>query len=144
MPQGFLQGAGCRALSIRLKASRDEGAFVAVLGKVGIGAAGQDVRPCGLELGARLLEGSRDTVSADAAMRERKEPAEPSPLVGILRHPGPLGDRADLHIAVEDLPAFLVAVFLAVSGEGVHGCRIARATRRGKPVDLVAGLRNHH
>jgi hypothetical protein len=98
-----------------------EGALVAVLGKVGIGAAGQDVSPCGFEVGTRFLEGRRNTISAGAATREREEPAEPSPLLDILRHTRALADPSDFDVAIENSSTLAVAVLIAAAGEGGHG-----------------------
>jgi hypothetical protein len=44
---------------------RGGGALVAVLGKVRIGTPRQDVNPCSFEVGARLLEGWRNTLTAN-------------------------------------------------------------------------------
>ena len=59
-------------------------------------------------------------ISADAAMRERKEPAMPAPLLDVMRHPGALAYPSDLDVAIEDTPAFLLEVLFAAAGEGRH------------------------
>jgi hypothetical protein len=50
-------------------------------------------------------------------MLEWKEPAEPSPLRDILRHARALADAANADVALEDLPAFMMAMLLAAAGE---------------------------
>jgi len=99
---------------------REVRALEAVFVEVGIAAAGQDVSPCGFESIARFLEGRRNTMGADAAMRDRKEPAVPAPLLGILRDARALADPSDFDVAIENAPTLAVAVLIAVPSEGGH------------------------
>ena len=61
----------------------------------------------------------RDAPGDDA--RARIEAAAPAPLIDVGWHAGADPDRPDLHIAIENLPAFAVAVFRSAAGEGGHG-----------------------
>ena len=92
---------------------REVRALEAVFVEVGIAAAGQDVSPCGFERIARLLEGRRNTMGADTAMRERKEPAVPALPFGILRDARALADPSDFDVAIENAPTLAVSVLIA-------------------------------
>ncbi len=48
----------------------------------------------------------------------RIEAALPAPLIGVDRHAGAPGDRADLDVALEDAPAVAVRALVAAAGEG--------------------------
>ena len=60
-----------------------------------------------------------------------------NPMIGVARHAGGDSDPTDRHVTIEDLPAFLRAVFEAAATEAGkfnksgHGARRAPACRRG-------------
>jgi hypothetical protein len=99
---------------------REVRALEAVFVEVGIAAAGQDVSPCGFERIAGLLEARRNTMGADTALRERKEPAVPAPLLGILRDARALADPSDFDVAIENAPTLAVSVLIAAASKGGH------------------------
>jgi hypothetical protein len=53
-------------------------------------------------------------------MRAGIEAARPSPRIFIMRNAGSDRDRADLLVAVIDVPAFLAGVGRSAAGEGGH------------------------
>src|SRR5882757_2270566 len=82
-----------------------EGALASILDEVGFRASGQVVLPLGFKVAPGRLEARRITAPASAAMRWRVEAAVPSPLRGAEWHARLDGDRADLNVAVVDVPA---------------------------------------
>src|SRR5258705_3746575 len=79
-----------------------------------------------------LCQGRRAAVAVLAWLRSRIEAAAPAPLVDVDRDAGADPDRADLHVAIENLPAFSVGVFRAAARQRGHGAIEARRGRRGK------------
>lgn len=104
------------------------GALTPVALEVGLGAPGQVSGPGVGESGARLLQGRRCPVGSQAPVGGGGEPAVPAPMVYVLRDIGALTDPADADIAVEHLPALLVAVLLAAAGEGGQAYRLSGTT----------------
>ena len=63
-----------------------------------------------------------------ARMRARVKTAAPFPRIGVVRIAGALGNRADMNIAVVNVPALSV-VFGSVAGEFGHGPSLLRLAR---------------
>ena len=103
-------------------------ALPSILGEVRLGAAGQIVSPRGLEVGPRLLK----RLGGAVVMRAGIEPATPAPLIDVGKDAGADPNRADLNVAIENLPAFGVGVFRAAAGEDEHGAIEARRERLSK------------
>jgi hypothetical protein len=83
-------------------------ALAAVFLEIGRLAPRQVFRPSRIKVGTRLLETFSRSVGMLAPMRHGIKPAAPAPLIDVMGNAGTLGDGADTHIAVEDMPAFLV------------------------------------
>jgi hypothetical protein len=74
-------------------------------------------------------------------MRARIEAAAPSPLIDVDRDTGADPDRADLHVTIENLPAFGVGVSRAAAGEGGHTAILAASrTSESRPQGLSAEI----
>jgi hypothetical protein len=85
--------------------------------KIGLGALRQEHQPRALEIGAGLFEGRGSVGLMFPRMRARIEAAAPFPRMGVVRVAGALGNRADMNIAVVNVPAVAV-VFGSAAGEG--------------------------
>ena len=102
--------------------------FCAVL----LGAAGEVVRPSGLEGGAGLFE--RLGVSLRVALSRPVVEADlPFPMFLVVRDAGARSYRADAGIAVIDVPAFMVDVGFAAPGERAHQSFRPAALRASLP-----------
>jgi hypothetical protein len=109
-----------------------------VLVKVGLCASGQVVSPCGLKSTAGLIEAFGNAMGAEAAMRQRKEPAVPTPLLDTLRHSRAFADPSHLHIAIEDLPAFRSAARSWAMPALTRRREKDRQQRARKPLQIAA------
>jgi hypothetical protein len=94
-----------------------------------LGSGRQELAPCGLEIGPRLVERRRGAALMFAGMGSRIKPATPAPRVGIGWITRADRHRCDAHIAVVDQPGLLRA-----SG-------LRRRVRAGMPYDSPIGLR---
>ncbi|MGA7072745.1 hypothetical protein [Bradyrhizobium sp.] len=81
---------------------------------------GQEGFPICLEADTCSLEAGRRAVAVLARMQARIEAARPLPLVSIERNAGAFAHRADVHVAVIDVPSDLVRIVGASAGEGLH------------------------
>src|SRR5450432_2155918 len=76
-------------------------------------------------------------------MRSRVEPAVPSPLRSAEWHAGLHGDRADVDVAEEDVPAVL-ALGIAAAGKFGHGPLKRGRASHGKPLRVAVRRRARH
>ena len=136
-PQLRHLGRQLRAGVVHHVLPRRPGALTAVPVEVGLCAVGQVGVPGSGEVGPRLLESRGGAVRPQATVDRREEAAAPAPLIDVDRDPGALGDRADLHVAIEDVPAFLMAVLCAASGERGHGLLNRGQPGIGKPLRVA-------
>ena len=60
------------------------------------------------------------------------EAAGPAPLIGVDRNSGATADRADVHIAIVDMPGLALVAVGAAADEGGHTLRIPHADRQRK------------
>ena len=93
--------------------------------------------PSRLEVGPRLVEGGRSAGRALARVRSRIEAAAPAPTRLIMRDAGADRNRADLHVSVIDVPAFLASIFRSAAGKGGHAPMIPPISPAVKPLRLV-------
>jgi hypothetical protein len=107
----------------------------------GLGPLGRKHLPCPFEVGARLVKGGGGARCALARLRSRIETAAPAPWCLIVRDAGSNRDRADVHIAAIDQPAFFASVVVAAAGEDGHGEMIPPIGPEVKPLRLDAGRR---
>ena len=63
--------------------------------------------PCILEFDAGLVEGGRSAVGTFPRVTAGIEPASPAPRIFARRHAGAGRDRAETHVAIEHVPAFV-------------------------------------
>jgi hypothetical protein len=85
-----------------------------------IGQCRQERLPCGLKVGARQVEGLSRAIPILPDLGSRVEAEDPAPLINIDRSAGAERDRADMDIAVVDVPAFLAGVSRSATGELGH------------------------
>jgi hypothetical protein len=88
--------------------------------KVGFTQPRQQRAPGSLKTASRLFERRRNATGAITPMRHRIEAATPTPLILVDGHAGSDTDRADLHVAEIDVPAFFAGFRTAAAGEGGH------------------------
>jgi hypothetical protein len=88
--------------------------------EVGLSALRQKDTPGGLEVGPGLIEGRGRAGGALTGVTARIEPAGPAPKGLIARDTDTLGNRADAHVAIEYLPAFLAGISRSAAGELGH------------------------
>ena len=81
--------------------------------------------PVGLEADAGLVKSRRRTAGAFAGLAARIEAASPAPRIFIVPDAGAVRDRADMDVAVIDVPAVL-AFGIAAASEGGHTPMIPR------------------
>src|SRR3981081_415160 len=62
-------------------------------------------------------------------MTARIETTRPAPWIFVMRNAGSERDRADVHVAIVDVPAFFAGVSQSAAGAGAHAAMI--------PVDLT-------
>jgi hypothetical protein len=89
--------------------------------EVSVGPLRQEGAPRDLECGASGLERHGGTGAAFARSTAGLEAAIPLPLGCCAGVADAFRDRADLHVAVVDAPAFLRETAIASAGEGGHG-----------------------
>jgi hypothetical protein len=87
--------------------------------EVGTGERWQDRAPCGLEVGARVVEIDGGIALVAVRFDAWIETAPPFPLVDVDRAARTPGDRADMNIAKIDVPA-VGALGIAAAGQGRH------------------------
>jgi hypothetical protein len=97
--------------------------------KIGLGAVRQEHQPRAPEISTGLLEGRGGVGLMFTRMRSRIETAAPFPLIGVMRIAAADRDRADMHIPVVDVPAFLSVVCGSAAGEFWHAA-LKRGTWR--------------
>src|SRR6478672_4343386 len=88
--------------------------------KISVGSIGQKHSPCILEVGAGLVEGLSGTVGTFSRVTAGIEPAIPTPRIFVRRNAGADRDRADAHVTIVDVPAFVGSIERAAAGEGGH------------------------
>jgi hypothetical protein len=88
--------------------------------EISVGSLRKKNPPCFLEIGARPVERLGRSMSVLAWMAARIKAGIPFPRIGITRIAGAPANRADLHVAVIDVPA-IGAFGIAAEGEGGHG-----------------------
>src|SRR6266581_28220 len=88
--------------------------------KIGIGPVRQEHLPGGFKIGAGLVKRGSRSVGAIAWMATWIETAVPFPRILIMRVAGADRDRAGVHIAVVDVPAFLAGFSQSAAGELGH------------------------
>jgi hypothetical protein len=88
--------------------------------KVRLGAVRKKDPPCGFEAGAGFVEGQCGAGRALAWAATWIEPAAPLPLRHGVRVADRAHQRADVHIAIMDVPAFLADVRIEAAGEDRH------------------------
>jgi hypothetical protein len=103
-------------------------ALIAPRPKIGFGAVRQEHLPCRLEIGAGLVERRGGAVGAFAGMTAGIEAARPTLRILVPGNAGADRDRADMHIAVIDVPAFLVDFGIAAAREFGHALLKRAAT----------------
>jgi hypothetical protein len=86
--------------------------------------AGRDFRqqlfPICLEAGAGQFERLGRVTAVLSWMKAGIEAATPTPLININWHARALANRADMHVAVVNVPSLMVAIGAAAAGQGGH------------------------
>jgi hypothetical protein len=85
--------------------------------EISLGSFRQKHQPCALKIGAGLVEGGGRAILLLARFRSRIETAMPLPRILIMRVASSDRDRAGVHIAVVDVPAFLAGFGRSAAGE---------------------------
>jgi hypothetical protein len=88
--------------------------------KVGFAPLGQIVSPSSLECRTGSIETRCGAMPIVARIAARIEAAAPFPRLSVVRVARALRDRANVHIAIIDEPAFLADVRIEAAGEGGH------------------------
>ena len=76
--------------------------------------------PLSIKIGAGLVEIGRGTVGTFSRVTAGIEPASPTPRIFVRRNAGADRDRADAHVTIVDVPAFVGSIERAAAGEGGH------------------------
>src|ERR1700677_4033393 len=95
-------------------------AIMAPFPEIGLCKCWQDPPPCSFEVCARLVEIDGGIAPVAARFDAGIEAATPFPLIDVDRAAGAAGDRADMDIAVIDVPA-IGTLGVAAAGEFGHG-----------------------
>jgi hypothetical protein len=114
-------------------------ALVAPLLEVGLGPGRQEHPPCLLKAGAGLVQARCGATAAFARVGSRIETAAPFPGIGVVGISGAPRKRADMHVAVIDVPA-VVALGISSPGELRHQ-KLNRALASQANCQRVGGWR---
>src|SRR5216684_3230249 len=107
--EGFAAGAPLTGLPHHIF-SRSPVSLIAPSLKIGIGAFRQKHPPGSLEIGAGFVEVGGGAILMFARMRAWIEAASPLPRILVVWAAAADRDRAGMHVAIVDLPAFLAGV----------------------------------
>ncbi len=94
--------------------------FVAPSLKIRLGPVRQEHLPRRFEVGAGLVEGGCSAVRTFPRVAARIKTAIPAPGIFARWHAGSDRDRADAHVTVIDVPAFVGSIERAAAGELGH------------------------
>lgn len=84
----------------------------------------RSTRHAAFKIPAGFVKAGSRAVPAFPRTRARIEAAAPFPLLGIVRVADALNDRADVDIAIVDVPAFLAGIGRSAAGEFGHASRM--------------------